>query len=391
MSQVPYKALDEKSFWAPAVAQRNMFDIGGLWEPKFPIARPHGILTFGSCFAQHFGKALQGRSYNWLDCEPAPEGLSPTNAIKFNYGVFSARTGNIYTVSLLKQWVEWATGKAAIPSEVWEQENRFYDPFRPNIEPNGFESVDELQRSRALTLEALRNGIGKAAVFVFTLGLTESWFNRRHGYEYPMCPGAVAGEFDEGAHHFVNQRFEFVHKNLVDAINRIRGLNPKIRVLLTVSPVPLTATMSGKHVLVATMESKSILRAVAGQVADQFEFVDYFPSYEIINAPPFRGTFFESNQRSVNEVGVNHVMKTFFGAMRQKFGRNEETAERPLDRRAEALRRRALRQRLRPAGGPLRPGRAPVDRDSQNERQKSDVVCEEELLAAFADDRNDRT
>ena len=57
--------------------------------------------------------------------------------------------------------------------------------------------------------------------------------------------------------------------------------------------------------LVATTQSKSVLRAVAGSLQDQFRFVDYFPSYEIITAPPFQGKFYEKNQRSVTPEGVN--------------------------------------------------------------------------------------
>jgi hypothetical protein len=69
--------------------------------------------------------------------------------------------------------------------------------------------------------------------------------------------------------------------------------------------------MTGKHVITATIESKSILRAVAGQVASHSKVVDYFPSYEIINSPVFKGMFFEPNLRNVNPHGVNIVMNSF--------------------------------------------------------------------------------
>ena len=39
---------------------------------------------------------------------------------------------------------------------------------------------------------------------------------------------------------------------------------PKLRILLTVSPVPLTATAGDDHVLLATTYSKSVLRAGRG-------------------------------------------------------------------------------------------------------------------------------
>jgi hypothetical protein len=225
------------------------------------------IATFGSCFAQHIGRSMKERDFSWLNCEPAPPGLTPENAKKFNYGIFSARTGNIYTSSILLQWTEWALGLKAPPEEVWEKNGRFIDPFRPRIEPDGFASVDEMVHSRKVTIDRFRQCIEQADVFVFTLGLTESWFNRSGGYEYPLCPGTAAGTYDASQHMFVNQDYVAVRQSLVAALSLMRSLNPSLRFLLTVSPVPLVATAAGRHVLVSTMASKSILRAVAESVA----------------------------------------------------------------------------------------------------------------------------
>lgn len=362
----PYESLPDKSFWSTAVARRNMFDIGELWDPRFVFDPRMKVATFGSCFAQHIGKALEARGFNWFVAENAPPCLNAENAKKYNYGVFSARTGNIYTVSLLRQWVEWATGARPVPDEIWVKDGRFYDPFRPNIEPMGFESEAELVRSRDLAIEAFKATLVESQRFVFTLGLTESWWNAAHGYEYPMCPGTVAGDFDARQHRFFNQDYAFIHATLKQTLKAIQALNPDIRFLLTVSPVPLTATVSGNHVMVATMESKSVLRAVAGALRRECPNVDYFPSYEIINATPFRGTFFEPNQRSVNHAGVDHVMKTFFAG---------------LDARREgelgtASARFAQGTRTMPPGTHRPEAPDPASND--------DVVCEEALLGAFS-------
>jgi hypothetical protein len=85
--------------------------------------------------------------------------------------------------------------------------------------------------------------------------------------------------------------------------------------LLTVSPVPLTASASADHVVAATTYSKSVLRAVAGEVRKAWDDVDYFPSYELITSPMFRGRFFEPNLRSVTEDGVAFVMRHFLSAL----------------------------------------------------------------------------
>lgn len=307
----PYKNLPERAFWKPAVGTKSPFDIGDLWQPKFDIEKQHKWVTFGSCFAQHLSRAIQANGFKWVNAEPAPSWVSEDVKKSFNYGIYSARTGNIYTTTLLLQWLNWAIEEDTVPDEVWEHKGRFYDPFRPAIEPDGFSSKEELVTSRQETIKAFKACMTEANYFVFTMGLTERWLHKS-GYEYPMCPGTVAGNFDESEHIFENLKFSQIKDALKQVVERVKQLNPDIKFILTVSPVPLTATQTDDHVLVATMRSKSTLRAVAAEVKDEFDCVDYFPSYEIINSAPYKGMFFEPNQRSVNPNGVAWVMKQFF-------------------------------------------------------------------------------
>jgi hypothetical protein len=350
----PYIGLPTKSFWKLAVADKSMFDIQDLWDPKFKVQQGQNVATYGSCFAQHIGQALKARGFNWLMSESQPYQCSEGLAKKYGYNTFSSRTGNIYTTSLLKQWTEWSLGTKSVPNEVWIKDGRFYDPFRPRIEPNGFISEDELTQSRLETIKYFRKSIEDSQYFVFTLGLTESWFNIK-GFEYPMCPGTVAGDYDPLQHRFVNQNYQQISDNLSEAMTMMREINSKLKFILTVSPVPLTATKSGKHVAVATMASKSVLRAVTDQLVGALDYVDYFPSYEIINSPIFKGTFFEPNQRSVNPYGVNFVMDNFFKCLVKKFGRFEQSSQSSLLKGATISTQNTLEQ----------------------------ATCEEELLGAF--------
>jgi hypothetical protein len=96
-----------------------------------------------------------------------------------------------------------------------------------------------------------------------------------------------------------------------ELILKLKSINPNIRILLTVSPVPLTATATDQHVLSATVNSKSILRAVAGKLALQNNFVDYFPSYELISSHATRMNHFEDNLRSVKNESIKYVMDHF--------------------------------------------------------------------------------
>ena len=316
----PYATAPKSAFWSNAVAQRNALAIEGLWDPKFDLRPQHRILTAGSCFAQHLGRALESRGYQWFEAERAPPIASEELLARYGYRQFSFRTGNIYTTALLKQWLQWALGDAHPPAEFWEHDGRFFDPFRPNIEPDGFASVDELLASREVTLGAIRSGLAEAKVFAFTLGLTEAWVNKTAGHVYPMCPGTLRGRFDPAAHEFRNFRYLDVLRDLRESIEIVKGSNRAMRFLLTVSPVPLTATATDHHVLVATSYSKSTLRAVAGDLALRND-TDYFPSYELIAGVPFRSMFFEPNLRSVAPAGVEFVMREFFGSLERKFPR----------------------------------------------------------------------
>lgn len=351
----PYSNLPAPAFWRSGVADLHPLNISGLWHPKHPLKPSHRIVTAGSCFAQHIGRALAARGYNWFDAEPAPKRFKDETKRRFNYGVFSFRTGNIYTAAALRQWLGWALEGAAPPAEYWKSNGRFYDPFRPNIEPDGFASEDELLASRQSTLAAIQRAVENGRRFVFTMGLTEGWVNRELGHVYAMCPGTVAGEFDPEVHHFRNYRFREILADIEASIRIIKSRNRAMKFLLTVSPVPLTATATGEHVLTATVHSKSVLRAVAGELASKRADTDYFPSYEIITAPAFRGMFYEPNMRSVTPRGVDFVMESFFDCLARQGARDDAHA----------------------------PAVARSPRSGDQDKSADDVVCEEEMLDAF--------
>ena len=311
----PYRDLPASAFWRTAIAGRRYGEVAGLWRPKLPIRADDVFITAGSCFAQHLGQALLKHGFDWLDAEPGPERVPPRERRAFGYGVFSFRTGNIYNVALLRQWIEAAFDVRPLDDELWETGGRWYDPLRPAIEPNGFSTRQECLVLRGITLAAIRRAFTGATRFAFTLGLTEGWRNRASGLVYAMCPGTVAGTFDDAAHEFVDFDYPTIHEDLCATLDLITRHNANLSILLTVSPIPLTATASGAHVLTATTHSKSVLRAVAGTLARQREDTDYFPAYEVVSSPASRGRLFEANMRSVNAAGVDLVMSHFFAGI----------------------------------------------------------------------------
>ena len=195
---------------------------------------------------------------------------------------------------------------------VWEKDGRYYDAFRPSVDPVGHACADDVVLLRRLHLEKVRQLFTEMTLFVFTLGLTEAWESVADGAVYPAAAGTIAGTFDEAKYRFRNFRYQQILEDFEDFWTFLKSINPDVRAILTVSPVPLTATASGEHVLVATTQSKATLRAIAGDLASWEESITYFPSYELVASHPMRGLFFNPDLRTVSDAGVDFVMGHFF-------------------------------------------------------------------------------
>lgn len=313
MSVHPYKSLPDRAFWKRSVAEIAATSIDPVGEVPFRIARTDKVVTAGSCFAQHISRRLRESGYTFLVTEPAHPIANPSDAQEFNYGVFTARYGNVYTARQLVQLFDRAYGKFRPGEDVWtEPGGRLIDPFRPQIQPGGFHTQQEYDVDRAKHFRSVREAFETADVFVFTLGLTEAWTSREDGSVYPLCPGVAGGTFDKSQYLFHNFTAAEVAADLLRFIDDLRSVNPKARVVLTVSPVPLMATATDRHVLTATTYSKSVLRVAAAKAVAVRSDVLYFPSYEIVTGAFARGEYFERDLRSVTDAGVNHVMQIFF-------------------------------------------------------------------------------
>lgn len=308
----PYSGLPEERFWRRAVQAIPMAQVDPVVRAPFQISRHTPIATAGSCFAQHIGRVLAAEGCNYLVTETAPAGLSRTAAHRAQYGIFSARYGNLYTTAQLFQLFGRAYGRFVPQEPAWlRPDGRVLDPFRPEVEPEGYATEDDMLAARAVHFAAVRRMFEECEVFVFTLGLTEGWRSRADGAVFPLAPGVSGGHFDPERHEFVNFSMREVLADLQRFKARLLQVNPTVRMIITVSPVPLMATYEDRHIMVSTAASKAILRTVAEEFVRADPQVWYFPSYEVITGSYNRGAYYEDDARSVTEAGVSHVMRLF--------------------------------------------------------------------------------
>jgi hypothetical protein len=307
MASHPYLHAPAKSFWSRGVARR--FDAAALLPASTTVLRRGDrVMSAGSCFAANIVPYLERSGFPYVRTElrhpllrAAPENLG--------YDNFSAAYGNLYTARQLRQLLQRALGTWTPREAAWTDpaDGTLIDPFRPGLRHRA-RSRDEFELLTRQHLDCVRRGFEQASVFVFTLGLTESWLSREDGATYPACPGTVAGEFDAGRHVFHNFTVAEVVADMAEFIADVRRINPDLRIVLTVSPVPLVATATGEHVLTSTIYSKSVLRVAAEEIVRAHRDMIYFPAYEIVTGPQAPAEFFEPDRRNVTRAAVDVVM-----------------------------------------------------------------------------------
>ncbi len=121
--------------------------------------------------------------------------------------------------------------------------------------------------------------IKRSDVYVLTIGVAPCWFLRSSG-EFVSQP-------DPRNINAYFQRTITVKESteaLLQIFRMIYGISPAIKIVLTLSPVPLGSTLEFESAIVADCLSKSVLRASiheALQACDKGRPI-YFPSFEIV-------------------------------------------------------------------------------------------------------------
>lgn len=299
----PYAAQPDRAFWSRAVA-RNWAPVELVTQGAHLLRPDDRIVSAGSCFAANIVPFFESVGFTYLRTEFVDGGD------KYGYALYSAAYGNIYTPRQMRQVLERALGAFQPQEDRWRSGDLLIDPFRPGL-PDPSDDDDEFDLITRSHLDRTLEAIAGASVFILTLGLTEAWVSRLDGAVFPACPGTIAGTFDPARHTFINFSVAETTTDLADCIRLLRRINPTLRIMLTVSPVPLVATATDQHVFRATSYSKSVLRVACEEASRAFEDVVYFPAYEIVTGPYSDG-FFESDRRSVSQLGIQTVMDILF-------------------------------------------------------------------------------
>ena len=279
---------------------------------KYPlIDKKTAIASAGSCFAVEIAYALQREGYNYVVKEP---NVCPQGTYRFKdadirpFVTSSAAWGVHFNTPSFLQLVEKAFGYRRPAKILWTTkgsngETVYCDPFREEVE---FPTIEGFEKNYDAHLAAVRSVFLETEVFIITLGLNEVWYFKPDGTAFSRSPWRTAPSLVEHKILTVEENVELLQRML----DILREHNPNLKLIVTLSPVPLHATFFGdKHVVEANTHSKAVLRCAAETFVRMNKDVFYFPSFELITTclqDPW-----DTDQRHVSRAAVDRVMEMF--------------------------------------------------------------------------------
>jgi tetratricopeptide (TPR) repeat protein len=256
---------------------------GGVWPvvtPSFKLKGTDTIFTIGSCFARNVEEhvARLGCRVPMLDFSMPPHewrGAANSAMNKFNPPAFPQ----------ILEWVGKISDRDGIVT--WDD----CRPFALDCAGGEFFDMDmgatpHVSRERFVErrqhIYDIFSTVFSADCLMMTPGLIEAWRDTETGLFTHEGPVNKAMSQHQSRFQLEILTYQQCEAAFLRAIDAVRLRNPRVKVLMTTSPVPLSATFSGQDVRIANTYSKSMLRAVCGSLPMQRPMLDYFPSYESV-------------------------------------------------------------------------------------------------------------
>jgi len=271
-------------------------------RPSFRIGPDDTIFAIGSCFARNVERALEAAGKRILSRE-------------FQLGEIGesiddgANFFNKYSIHSVLNEIRWALERDTFPGAAVlypAGTDKFFD-LQLGMAKLEF-PVDKIVDFRHRYLDGMA-AVAEADVIILTLGYVETWFDRKLGLYLNIAPPLTSINAEP-------ERFEFrvlSYHDILDGLNALHALLMKhrkkpMKMLVTVSPVPLLATFRDMDVLVANTYSKSVQRAALDEFLIGKEGVDYFPSYEFVTLSEPSQVWSKNDYRHVSNKIVDRIM-----------------------------------------------------------------------------------
>ena len=271
-------------------------------NPSFTFSQDDTVFAIGSCFARNLEGALHAAGMNVLSRRPD---LGPIGESVGAAGNFL----NKYTAPSILNDLKWALERDSFPGEkvIYPiSEGVFSDPqmgLGRLTHP-----LEDILQMRTLYLDKMAEA-ANADVVIVTLGYVEAWYDTQLDLYLNILPPPQLCKAEPDRFEFRVLGFD----DVLGALEDIHALLTKhrekpLKMLITVSPVPLRSTFRDVDILVANTYSKSVQRAAVETFVANRNDVDYFPSYETVSLSNPSVSWSRGDYRHVSPDIVARIM-----------------------------------------------------------------------------------
>lgn len=206
-------------------------------------------MTTGSCFAASFGHRFTQHKFR---CVP---------------GLF----GTLYNPLSIHKLLAMTAAGTTPSADSYLQAQDIHLNFDFHSEMAGY-SRGELELRIRMLLETARQELSEATWLTITYGTAWGWQRKDNQQWVANCHKRPAGEFTRQLLPVAQLAADFT-----SCLTHLRRINPRLQILLTVSPVRHTReTLQGNSV------SKAVLRLLCHELYADHSNVHYFPAFEIM-------------------------------------------------------------------------------------------------------------
>lgn len=236
------------------------------------------VVLIGSCFTDNIGACMRDELFDVT--------INPF--------------GPIYNPASVRRAVETIASRRHVEEhELFEHEGHshsflFHSRYSA---PTRAEALLKMNSSIESTHEALKS----AGVLIVTLGTTRIFSHSGTGHVVANCHKLPAKTFDERV-----LTLDECVTHLSSLIDTARSLNPRLRVIFTVSP--LRYLNNGAH---ANTIAKSTLMLAIDKVMTEKEDVHYFPAFEIMMDDLRDYRFYAEDMKHPSSQAVNYIYGIF--------------------------------------------------------------------------------
>lgn len=230
------------------------------------------IITLGSCFSEVMGEKLK----------------------QLPLEVMNQPFGTLFHPNAISNVLDWEHDVQAVSYAL---EGKFVHPhFHSKFK---FDSEKALIEAIELQKQIVYKYLGEANWLIITFGTAFYYYDQLLDIPVANCHKQLQKRFTKKL-----SSVEDITKNWTQFLDKLKTYNPKLNILLTVSPVRHT-----KDGIQQNQVSKSTLRLAVEHLIRQKDFAFYFPAYEYVLDELRDYSFFKNDLIHPNEEAEDFIFK----------------------------------------------------------------------------------